>query len=107
MVEKQGWFRDKITELNSDVIGFQEVFSPNALEALVNELGYAYFCTVDEPKSEDGYVFNSPIVAFASRYPILRAQPVIAEKNNLSDLAFSLNLIVFPFMPVSNYLTWV
>lgn len=34
--KKQGWFKDKITELNSDVIGFQEVFSPNALKALVD-----------------------------------------------------------------------
>jgi len=82
--KKQGWFKDKITALNSDVIGFQEVFSPQALENLVNELGYSYFCTVDEPKSEDGYVFNSPVVAFASRYPILNAQPVIAEQAQLS-----------------------
>ncbi|MUK37206.1 endonuclease/exonuclease/phosphatase family protein [Aliivibrio fischeri] len=93
--KKQGWFRDRITELNSDVIGFQEVFSPSALEALVNELGYSYFATVDEPKSEDGYVFNSPVVAFASRYPILNAQPVIAEQTQLErfGIEFEFNRI--------------
>ncbi|WP_196599175.1 endonuclease/exonuclease/phosphatase family protein [Aliivibrio fischeri] len=93
--KKQGWFKDRITELNSDVIGFQEVFSPNALKALVNELGYAYFCTVDEPESEDGYVFNSPVVAFASRYPILNAQPVIAEQTQLErfGIEFEFNRI--------------
>lgn len=94
-LKKQGWFKDKITALNSDVIGFQEVFSPNALEALVNELGYSYFATVDEPESEDGYVFNSPVVAFASRYPILNAQPVIAEQAQLSrfGIEFEFNRI--------------
>lgn len=81
--KKQGWFKNKITALNSDVIGFQEVFSPEALEALVNSLGYPYFCTVDEPKSEDGYVFHSPVVAFASRYPIVNSQPVIAKSEQL------------------------
>lgn len=82
--KKQDWFKNRITTLNSDVIGFQEVFSPEALEALVNSLGYPYFCTVDEPKSEDGYVFHSPVVAFASRYPIVSSQPVIAKSEQLA-----------------------
>lgn len=81
--KKQGWFKDKMATLDSDVIGFQEVFSPNALKTLVNELGYPYFCTVDEPQSEDGYVFNSPVVAFASRYPIVNTQPVVAKPEQL------------------------
>ena len=82
--KKQAWFSSRIAALNSDVIGFQEVFSPEALEILVNSLGYPYFCTVDTPKSEDGYVFHSPVVAFASRYPIVNSQPVIAEPTQLA-----------------------
>lgn len=77
--KKQKWFHDKISQLNSDVIGFQEVFSPNALEKQLNQLDYPYFCTVDEPKAEDGYLFHSPVVAIASRFPIVKCQPVVPD----------------------------
>ena len=42
-IEKTTWIKNQITEMNCDIIGFQEVFSKKALKALVNELGFKYF----------------------------------------------------------------
>ena len=39
--------------MNCDVIGFQEVFSKEALKELVNELGFSYFQTVDNAKVDN------------------------------------------------------
>lgn len=87
--KKQSWFDVKIGELNSDIIGFQEVFSPDALEKQLNKLGYPYFCTVDEPKAEDGYLYYSPVVAIASRYPIITCQSVIPDNNFMARFEMS------------------
>ncbi|MGF1753936.1 endonuclease/exonuclease/phosphatase family protein [Vibrio makurazakiensis] len=82
-IKKQQWFRNKLTELNSDVIGFQEVFSPDSLKNLVAELGFPYFEVVDNPEVIDDYLFFSPVVAIASKYPIVSVQPVQADQNLL------------------------
>ena len=76
--KKQRWVEQQLEEMDADVVGFQEVFSVDALEALVNRNGYPYFATTDTPKAdtEDGEVFVSPIVAIASRYPFKRVQTV-------------------------------
>ncbi|WP_394130572.1 endonuclease/exonuclease/phosphatase family protein [Shewanella maritima] len=76
---KQGWLADFIKMADADVVGFQEVFSPNALEALVSSLGYPYFAVVDEPQVITDYVYKSPVVAIASKYPITQVQSVAAD----------------------------
>lgn len=74
--KKQGWIKSAIEKADSDVIGFQEVFSPASLEALVNEMGYPFFSVVDKPNVESDYLFRDPVVAIASRYPIKETQSV-------------------------------
>lgn len=74
--KKQGWIKNAIKEADSDIIGFQEVFSPASLEALVNELGYPFFSVVDKPNVESDYLFRDPVVAIASRYPIRETRAV-------------------------------
>ncbi|MDK9738238.1 endonuclease/exonuclease/phosphatase family protein [Vibrio sp. D404a] len=74
--KKQGWIKNAIKTADSDIIGFQEVFSPASLEALVNEMGYPFFCVVDAPNVESDYLFRDPVVAIASRYPIKQTQAV-------------------------------
>ncbi|QFT12507.1 endonuclease/exonuclease/phosphatase family protein [Vibrio sp. THAF190c] len=74
--KKQGWIKNAIKEADSDIIGFQEVFSPASLEALVNELGYPFFSVVDKPNVESDYLFRDPVVAIASRYPIKETRAV-------------------------------
>ncbi len=90
--KKQRWVEQQLSVMDADVVGFQEVFSVDALEQLVNRSGYPYFATTDAPKTdaEDGEVFISPVVAIASRYPFKRVQSVavaheIKESIPLSD----------------------
>jgi endonuclease/exonuclease/phosphatase family metal-dependent hydrolase len=87
--KKQSWFNEKINQLNPDVIGFQEVFSPDALEKQLNQLGYPYFCTVDIPKADDGYLYYSSVVAIASRYPIVQCQAVGVDSDFMARFEMS------------------
>ena len=71
-IEKKNWIKNQITEMNCDIIGFQEVFSKDTLKELVLELGFKYFKTIDTPKTDkkNEKVYISTIVALASKYPI-------------------------------------
>ena len=50
--EKTTWIKNQITEMNCDIIGFQEVFSKKALKTLLSELGIKYFKTIDSQKKK-------------------------------------------------------
>ena len=75
---KTSWIKKQILKMNADIIGFQEVFSRDALKTLVNELGYKYFETVDVPKisKSNPLIYMSTTVAIASKYPIVNMQEV-------------------------------
>lgn len=83
--EKTSWIKKQILEMNCDIIGFQEVFSKNALKELTQQLGYKYFITVDDAKVDitDSKVFISTTVALASRYPILEVQEVLQDHSSV------------------------
>ena len=88
--KKQRWISDYLAEFKPDVIAFQEVFSPESLKELVAKEGYPYFSVVDEAEIFDDFICRSPVVAIASRYPILdvytpRANNELAEKIGLAD----------------------
>jgi len=68
--KKQRWITNYLNEYQPDVIGFQEVFSTDSLELLVEQVGYKYFAVVDEPEVVDDFIYKRPVVAIASRYPI-------------------------------------
>lgn len=70
--EKIAWIKNQITEMNCDVIGFQEVFSKNALKNLLEECGFKYFETIDDAKvdSKNEFIYTSTTVALASKFPI-------------------------------------
>ncbi|QUM85667.1 endonuclease/exonuclease/phosphatase family protein [Moritella sp. 28] len=86
--KKQTWIRDYLSVHQPDIIGFQEVFSPDSLKALVAECDYPYFEVVDSADIIEDYIFRSPVVAIASRYPIIDIAAVMPE----SDLAVSMGL---------------
>ena len=86
--KKQHWIAEYLREYQPDIIGFQEVFSPESLEQLVAGQGYCYFAVVDEPQVIDDFIYKRPVVAIASRYPIVE---VTAVKAN-TELALSLGL---------------
>ena len=87
-VKKQNWISAYLKEYQPDIIGFQEVFSPESLKDLVAEQGYKYFAVVDEPEVIDDFIYRSPVVAIASRFPI---SEIATVKPNL-ELAQTLGL---------------
>ena len=72
--KKQRWIADYLNEFKPDVIGFQEVFSPESLCDLVLQHGYEHFAVVDQAEIVDDFICRSPVVAIASRYPIKDVQ---------------------------------
>ncbi|QFI37117.1 endonuclease/exonuclease/phosphatase family protein [Moritella marina ATCC 15381] len=87
--KKQTWIRDYLSEHQPDVIGFQEVFSPDSLKALVAECDYPYFAVVDSADVIEDYIFRSPVVALASRYPITDITAVIPDSQLAADMGLS------------------
>ncbi len=86
--KKQKWIADYLSEHQPDIIGFQEVFSRESLKDLVAEQNYPYFTFVDEPDVIDDFIYRSPVVALASRYPIIETTAVTPD----TDLAEILGL---------------
>ena len=67
--------------MDCHIIGFQEVFSKDALEVLVKELGFNYFLTVDAAKlsTNNKTKYVTTTVALASKYPIKNIETVHAH----------------------------
>ncbi|WP_125780036.1 endonuclease/exonuclease/phosphatase family protein [Pseudoalteromonas rubra] len=67
-----------IQHMDPSVIVFQEVFSPETLATLCEDLGLPYFATVDTPKPDLVYpnVLFNPIVAIASKFPFKSFTPL-------------------------------
>ena len=86
--KKQRWITHYLSEYQPDIIGFQEVFSTNSLKELMISQGYHHFATVDEPEIIDDFIYRKPVVAIASRYPII---DVVAVSPNI-ELAQTLGL---------------
>lgn len=86
--KKQSWISEYLREHQPDIIGFQEVFSTESLKELVFEQGYEYFSVVDQPVVIDDFIYKSPVVAIASRFPIVDTQAVTPD----SALAQTLGL---------------
>jgi len=86
--KKQHWIAEYLSEYQPDIIGFQEVFSTESLKKLVTANGYRYFEAVDQPHVIDDFIYQRPVVAIASRYPIV---DVVAVKPNI-ELAQVLGL---------------
>ena len=76
--EKTTWIKSQILKMDCDIIGFQEVFSRDALEVIVKDLGFGYFETVDIAKlsTNNPQKYVTTTVAIASKYPITDMQKV-------------------------------
>ena len=86
--KKQQWICDYLDEYQPDVIGFQEVFSAESLKSLVNKAGYQYFSVVDQPQIIDDFIYKNPVVAIASKYPIVDSSSPKSD----SELAVAMGL---------------
>jgi len=97
--KKQLWIRDYLREFQPDIIAFQEVFSPESLQDLVAQEGYVHFAVVDQPEIIDDFIFRHPVVAIASRYPIVNVdspEPDLAVVDAIGlrhDFSFSRNVL--------------
>jgi endonuclease/exonuclease/phosphatase family metal-dependent hydrolase len=71
--EKEGWIVAQLQKMRCDIVGFQEVFSADALASLVKSVGLEYFATVEEAKvsERDSLKYVTTTVALASKYPII------------------------------------
>lgn len=83
--DKCRWTAEKVTSLDADIIGLQEVFSIEATRKLFDQLGYRYFVTVDEPHIESDYIYTKPVVALASRFPITHFEAVTPPCSLVQD----------------------
>ncbi|MBL4822253.1 MAG: endonuclease/exonuclease/phosphatase family protein [Colwellia sp.] len=86
--KKQHWITEYLREYQPDIIGFQEVFSTESLQELVLAQGYDYFAVVAQPHVIDHFIYQRPVVAIASRYPIVDIKAVKAN----TELAQTLGL---------------
>jgi endonuclease/exonuclease/phosphatase family metal-dependent hydrolase len=86
-LEKTTWIKEQIRKMDCDIIGFQEVFSQDALESLVKELGFEYFATADKAKlsTNNPMKYVTTTVAIASKYPITNLQKVRAHTPSLKN----------------------
>lgn len=84
---KKQWLTEQLTAMDADVVGFQEVFSPDALKELVAAAGYPEFAVVDnlEPIEKDSNIYSATVVAIASKHPIKAVEVVPVE----GDFKFS------------------
>lgn len=87
--KKCGWFSDFLRHYQPDIVGFQEVFSPEALQLLVAEQGLSNFAVVDKPTLISDYVYRSPVVALASRYPIIEVHSVEPDPKLIAAMGLS------------------
>lgn len=78
---KCAWLTCYINRLQPDVIAFQEVFSPEALKQVLKPLGFDWFEVVEQPGVLQDYIFNRPVNAIASRFPVVASAPIQASAN--------------------------
>ncbi len=89
--KKQKWLCDYLTEFQPDIIGFQEVFSCDSLKELVNAQGYDYFKVVEQPHVIDDFIYSKPVVAIASKYPIIEASAVELDSTFVTAMGLAEN----------------
>ncbi|NOH71688.1 endonuclease/exonuclease/phosphatase family protein [Vibrio pectenicida] len=81
--KKYRWTRKTIASLDADILAIQEIFSVDCVQRMLQQLGYLYFVSVDQAHVESDYIYSHPIVALASKYPILQAHPVMVPSGLL------------------------
>lgn len=84
--KKEAWINKQLSCLQPDIIGFQEVFSPAELQQLALKHDLPYFATVSEPGLRVDYVYDKPVVALASKFPIISVSAVKVTARVLKDL---------------------
>lgn len=108
--EKTTWIKNQILKMDCDIIGFQEVFSRDALKSLVEDLGFNYFKVVDVAKlsKNNRTKYVTTTVAIASKYPISNIQVVEAHLPSIEKYGFGelhKDLFQFSRVPIKATIT--
>ncbi|MCM2678733.1 endonuclease/exonuclease/phosphatase family protein [Echinimonas agarilytica] len=74
--QKCDWTQRQIDTLMPDILGFQEIFSPNELERLCIQSGLSNFCVATEQLPNDGHVCQHSTVGLATRFQIISSKAV-------------------------------
>lgn len=72
--KKCAWLQRQLLRMDADIVGFQEVFSLQSLQQVTQAAGYPYLATVDAPRLRSGLIYDRPVVALASRWPLARVE---------------------------------
>lgn len=88
--DKTTWIKNQIIKMDCDIIGFQEVFSQDALKKIVFDLGFKYFETTQTAQTDkkNDKVYISTTVAIASKYPIKALENVEANITSIKKHNF-------------------
>lgn len=87
--QKQQWLATLLRRYQPDVIGFQEVFSCDALQKQLRQLGYPHFHVVEQAELIADYIYHKPVVAVASRFPISSVAAIQPEEQQLQCLGWT------------------
>ncbi|GLT16971.1 hypothetical protein GCM10007938_07480 [Vibrio zhanjiangensis] len=92
--KKCRWTMDAIRTLDADIIALQEVFSIESVQKMLRQLGFDHFVCVDHAHVESDYIYSHPVVALASKYPILHSSAVTTPHHlfagyGIQDMEFS------------------
>lgn len=96
--QKQQWLQQFIEQQQPDIIGFQEVFSCEALKRQLQSLGYPFFVVVQQPELMADYIYHKPVVALASRYEVTSCAALAVDIGLLT--ASGLNGLQFSRQPL-------
>lgn len=87
--QKTDWLRRVLLDVAPDVLALQEVFSTRALQQLTGELGYSHFAIAEHPTLIDDHVYQKPVVALASKFPILQSNAVQVPRTAAAALGLT------------------
>lgn len=92
------WTSNTLLALNADIIALQEVFSLTETKQLFIDMGYPFFATVDTAHIEQEYIYTHPVVAIASKFPIVQVEAL--ECNLALTRGYSLPQAAFSRTPL-------
>lgn len=87
--KKCQWFGELLNQYHPDIVGFQEVFSPEPLKQLAAQQGLTHFAIVDSATLVSDYIYQSPVVALASRFPILEVHAIEPDAHLVAAMGLS------------------
>lgn len=88
---KSKWLAKVVNDIAPDILALQEVFSIQSLQHAMSELGLNHFAICDVPtlEADNEFLYTAPIVALASRYPIVHIAPVDVVTSVFGEQRFS------------------